>query len=73
MIEAPSDEGALLVSAAPPIGKAPGVTTGDGGGVVTEAVAVLVLGRRVLLRKRGTQPGTLEYNSGHIRIRRLGR
>ena len=37
MIEAPSDEGAFLVSATPPIGKAPGVGTGDGGGVVAES------------------------------------
>ena len=29
------------------------------------------LGYRVLLRERGTQPGTLEYNFGHIGIRRL--
>ena len=35
MKEAPSFEGALLVSEAPPIAKAPGVGTGDGGGVPT--------------------------------------
>jgi len=35
------------------------------------AVAALTLVRWVLLRERGTQPGTLEYNFGHIGIRRL--
>ena len=34
--KAPSAAGAFLVSATPPIGKAPGVGTGDGGGVVAE-------------------------------------
>ena len=38
MKEAPSFEGAFLVSEAPPIGKAPGVGTGDGGGVVAESL-----------------------------------
>ena len=35
MTEAPSNAGAFLVSATPHIGKAPGVGTGDGGGVLT--------------------------------------
>ena len=34
MKEAPSNEGAFLVSATSPIGKAPGWGTGDGSGVV---------------------------------------
>ena len=34
MKEATSNEVAFLVSATPPIGKAPGVGTGDGGGEV---------------------------------------
>ena len=38
MIQAPSNEGAFLVSETPPIGKAPGVGTGDGGGVVSEGI-----------------------------------
>ena len=46
--------------------------TGDGGGVVSGEAVVLILGRRVLLQQHRTQPGTLEYNFGHIRIRRLG-
>ena len=32
----------------------------------------LGMGRRVLLRQRGTEFGTLEYNFGYIGIRRLG-
>jgi len=39
MTEALSNEGAFLVSATPHIGKAPGVGTGDGGGVVSEVEA----------------------------------
>ena len=35
--EAPSNEGASLVSATPPIGRALGSGTGDGGGVVSDA------------------------------------
>ena len=35
MKEATSNEGAFLVSETPPIGKAPGRDTGDGGGVVS--------------------------------------
>ena len=35
MTEPLSNEGAFLVSATPHIGKAPGVGTGDGGGVLT--------------------------------------
>jgi len=42
-----------------------------GWGIGSRSVKVLVLGRRLLLRERGTQPGTLDYNSGHIGIRRL--
>ena len=38
MKEAPSSEGASLVSATPPIGKAPGAGTGDGGGVASESL-----------------------------------
>jgi len=40
-------------------------------GIGSRGIKVLTLGRRVLLRERGTQPGTLDYNLGHIGIRRL--
>jgi len=40
-------------------------------GIGSGSTKVLTLGRRVLLRERGTQPGILEYNLGHIGIRRL--
>ena len=53
MKEAPSFEGAFLVSEAPPIGKAPGVGTGDGGGVLVGRLAVLPIGCWVLLREHG--------------------
>ena len=43
----------------------------DGMGIVGGSTKVLTLGRRVLLRERETQPGTLKYNLGHIGIRRL--
>ena len=36
MIEAPSNEGAFLVSETPHVGKPPGRGTGDGGGVLTK-------------------------------------
>jgi len=41
----------------------PSARSGDG--------KALGMGRRVLLRERRTQPGTLEYNLGHIGVRRL--
>ena len=52
--EAPSNEGAFLVSATPPNGTAPGVGYLEGSGGLSRSVKVLTLGRRVLLRERGT-------------------
>jgi len=43
MKEAPSFEGAFLVSATPPIGKAPGRGTGEGGGVLTGRKKICVV------------------------------
>ena len=54
-----------------PIGKAPGVGTGDGGGVLVGRLAVLPLGRRVIIRERGSQPGTVDGDCWYIRLRRL--
>jgi len=53
MKEAPSNEGAFLVSATPSIRKAPGVGTGDGGGVVAESSGKSYIGCTDNLRKRG--------------------
>jgi len=64
MKEAPSNEGAFLVSATPPIGKAPGVGYFEGMGIGSRSVKVLVLGRRLLLR----QPGPLLHNWLYLRI-----
>ena len=50
MTEAPSFEGAFLVSAALPIGKPPGVGYFKDMGIGSRSVKVLVFGRRVLLR-----------------------
>jgi len=61
MTEAPSFEGASLVPATPPIGKAPGVgyswRWGRGCRVAWE---ILPMGRRLLLRQNRTQPRTLD-------------
>jgi len=81
--KAPSTEGAFLVSATPPVGKPPGVGYLDGMGISSRsgkvtwrgcrvAWEVLPMGRWILLRQRGTQPGTLKYNFGHIGVRLLG-
>ena len=53
MKEAPSTEGASLVSATSPIGKAPGWGTGDGGGVVAESSGKSYIERTDNLRIRG--------------------
>ena len=51
MKEAPSNEGAFLVSATPSIRKAPGVGTGDGGGVVNEGRESPNLGQSGLIHE----------------------
>jgi hypothetical protein len=61
----------FLIPATPPSGRHRGRGTGDDGGVVTGSVEVLVLGRRLLLRKHRTQPGTLDGDFWNIRVRRL--
>ena len=68
MKEAPSFEGAFLFQVHPISGSYSGWGTGDGGGVVSGtdgragAVAgqALGMGGWVLLRERGTKPGTVD-------------
>ena len=60
VLEAPSFEGAFLVSATPPIGKPPGAGYVEGRGISSGSVEVLVLDHRVLLRQYRTQHGTLD-------------
>jgi len=51
-----------------PTGKASGAGYVKGMGIDSRGFEVLILRRRFLLQERGTYPGTLEYNFGHIRI-----
>ena len=68
MKEAPSNERASLVYATPPIGKAPEVGYLEGMGIGSRSVKVLVFGHRVLLRERGTQPGSLDGDCWDFRV-----